>query len=145
MTINIKEIFKTMLFSLIPASYFIWTQQMHCALFTLVIITILDLFSGIFKAAWLGVFHTKIAWDKSLVKLFRLTMVIALSYFIDVGIGHNGGGWYSVLQGAFIATCFFYAAIECLSILENIEDTGFPVPTGFITFFRRNIKKPVIK
>lgn len=134
-----------MLFSLVPASYFIWTQQMSCAILTLIIASILDLFTGVFKAFVLGNFHTSIAWAKSKKKLIGLFIVCMLGYILDAGPGHSGMFGWSVFDGVFIAVCFFYVSIEGLSILENLDDINFPVPTSMIYFFRRNIKKPIIK
>lgn len=142
---NIKETIRTMLFSLIPASYFIWTQQMSCAVFTLLVISLLDLFTGCFKAFCVGNFETGIAWFKSKKKLISLFIVCMVGYLLDAGPGHSGLPLWSALNGIFIAICFFYVSIEALSILENLDDMGFPVPTSLIYFFRRNIKKPIIK
>jgi len=142
---NIKETIKTMLISLIPASYFIWNEQMACALFTLLLVSALDLFTGVVKSFVLGTFQTSIAWAKSRRKLVGLFIACMLGYILDVGVGHSGAPLWSVLDGVFIGICFFYVAIESLSILENLNDMNFPVPTQLIYFFRRNIKKPIIK
>lgn len=127
--------------SIIPAGYFIWTQDMQAALITLIAIAILDGLTGVAKAGYLGTFKTKILWDKTLWKIAKLTLAITLGYFLDIGIGNGGVPSFSFLSGVFIYFCFFFASVEGLSILENLDDMDLPVPTGFIKYFRRNLDK----
>jgi len=133
-------IIQALLASIVPSGYFIWTHDMGCALFTLIIISILDLISGVVKAGYCGDFKTSIMWDKSLKKLIRLSIAIVLGYFLDIGIGHSGVVLFSFLFGTFIYFCFFFACIEAASILENLNDMGLDIPTGFISKLRKNVR-----
>lgn len=135
-----STIIQSMLLSLIPSGYFIWTDDMTAALFTLIIIAILDLFTGVIKAGYCGDFKTSIMWEKSLKKLIRLTIAITLGYFLDIGIGHGGVVLFSFLLGTFIYFCFFFACIEAASILENLNDMGLDIPSGFIGKLRKNVR-----
>ena len=138
-------ILKSLLLSLIPSGYFIWTHDMHTAIFTLIIIAILDVFTGVIKAGYCGDFKTSTLWDKTLRKIIKLTIAITLGYFLDIGIGHSGISFWSFLFGTFIYFCFFFSSVEAASILENLNDMGLDLPNDFVKNLRRNVSKAKCK
>lgn len=128
------------LISVLSTGLFIMTEQMLLAVVILFLAAILDTITGIIKAVYCGNFKSSIVWNKGLKKLVRLVIAILASYILEL-TGQNGGGVYSYLIGSFIFLCLFWAVLEVLSIFENLDDMGLPVPTGFIKYIRRNIDK----
>ena len=128
------------LISVLSTGLLIMTEQMLLAVAILILAAILDTITGITKAVYCGSFKTSIVWDKGLKKFIRLVIAIMASYILELS-GQSGGGIYSYLIGSFIFLCLFWAVLEVLSIFENLDDMGLPVPTGFIKYIRRNIDK----
>ena len=130
----------TFLLNIIPAGLLIWSDQMLTAVIILILAAIIDTLTGITKACYCGDFKTSIAWDKGLKKFIRLFIAICSSYILEL-IGNIGLPVYTFLMNSFIFLCCFWAILEILSIFENLDDMGLPVPTGFIKYIRRNIDK----
>ena len=131
----------SLLASIFPTGYFIWTGQMQIALLTIIFASTIDVLTGIVKAMYCGKFRTSIIWDKGLKKVVRLFLAIMTAYMLEIGPGNSGLPLWSFLNGVFTYLCFFWAIIEALSILENLDDMGLTVPTGFIKHIRRMIQK----
>lgn len=128
------------LLSLLPTGLFIWSNEMSCALIFFIAATALDFVSGVIKSFYCGTFQTSVAWDKGLRKFTRLVIAIIASYLLEL-IGGVGGFTYSWLIGSFVWLMCFWSVLEIVSVMENLDDMGLPVPISFIKYVRRNIAK----
>lgn len=86
----------------------------------LLALVVLDYVSGVAAAAAEGSLSSKKGF-RALPKKLLIFVMVAVAHMVDRMVG----GENTIVMDA---TCFFYAANELLSIIENAGRAGLPVP-----------------
>lgn len=84
----------------------------------LVTFVVLDYVTGVLAAAIEGKLNSNIGL-KGIAKKISIFVLVAVGHLADIAIGTD------IIMNAVI---YFYIANELLSILENIGETGLPIP-----------------
>jgi toxin secretion/phage lysis holin len=144
--ININNI----LMAIIPASYFLWTDQFTGACMVLFVLMVLDFITGMRKASFLGEFSSTIAREKTVKKAIDYLTILIAGYLINmfylsVKIDGYVADFIVSMIGGFIHCSFivFVAvliAIEFYSIIENLSKMGMPIPKKITDNWSKNIK-----
>lgn len=92
-------------------------SDMLTVLLTFVVV---DYITGVITAAVNGKLSSEVGL-KGIAKKVAIFVVVAVAHFVDRAVGTDNNLFMS-------ATAFFYMANELISILENIIETGMPVP-----------------
>jgi toxin secretion/phage lysis holin len=146
MSINIKQF----IMGILPASYFIWTDQFTGACIILFLLIILDTITGMRAAKKLKIFSSSMAAQRATEKAKNYLTILIVGYlvnifFINVSIdgyvaefllGMIGG----FLHCAFILFAGFLIGVEGYSILENLAKIGQKLPKKIIKEWSKNIK-----
>ena len=140
----------TLILSLIPTGYFIWTLDFTGAILILFLLMCLDLFTGIRKAIYLNCLSSRIAVQKSVDKAFNYGTFLIVGYLINMFFLSLEPTGYAAkllmsLIGEFIQYLFilfagFLIGVEGWSILENLAEMGMPVPMKIISKWGKNVK-----
>jgi toxin secretion/phage lysis holin len=146
MSINIKQF----IMGILPASYFIWTDQFTGACIILFLLIVLDTITGIRAAKKLKIFSSTIAIERATNKAKNYLTILIVGYLMNVfflNISIDGyvaefmiasiGGF---LRCAFILFAGFLIGVEGYSILENLSKIGQKLPKKIISNWSKNIK-----
>ena len=146
MNINIKQL----IIGILPASYFLWTDQFTGACIILFLLIILDTITGIRAAKKLKVFSSSIAVQRTTEKAKNYLTILIVGYlvnvfFVNVSIdGYVAEFLLSMIGGflhcAFILFAGFLIGVEGYSILENLAKLGQKLPKKIIKEWSNNIK-----
>jgi toxin secretion/phage lysis holin len=146
MSINIKQF----IMGILPASYFIWTDQFTGACIILFLLIVLDTITGMRAAKKLKIFSSAMAIQGATNKAKNYLTILIVGYLINVfflNISIDGyvaefmiasiGGF---LRCAFILFAGFLIGVEGYSILENLSKIGQKLPKKIISNWSKNIK-----
>lgn len=146
MNTNIKQFFM----GILPASYFIWTDQFTGACIILFLLIILDTITGIRAAKKLKIFSSAMAVQRTTEKSKNYLTILIVGYlvnvfFVNVSIdGYVAEFLLSMIGGflhcAFILFAGFLIGVEGYSILENLAKIGQKLPKKIIEEWSKNIK-----
>ena len=135
---------------LIPASYFLWTDQFTGACIILFLLIILDTITGMRAAKKLKVFSSTIAIQRTTEKAKNYLTILIVGYlvnvfFVNVSIdGYVAEFLLSIIGGfidcAFILFAGFLIGVEGYSVLENLAKMGQKLPKKIIKDWNNNIK-----
>jgi len=98
----------------------------------LMIIVVMDYFSGIIKAVINGKLSSEIGY-KGILKKVCIFLIVGIANIIDTVFIGDGSSFRT-------GTILFYLANEGISILENFADIGVPLPSQ-LTNVLKQIKK----
>ena len=84
----------------------------------LCVAVVLDYFSGMLKAFYLGEVSSKVGY-KGLVKKVGIFFVVIVAQIADMLLG------LIIFRSAI---CLFFSANEMISVLENVGNMGIPIP-----------------
>jgi toxin secretion/phage lysis holin len=135
---------------ILPASYFIWTDQFTGACIILFLLIILDTITGMRAAKKLKIFSSSIAVQRATEKAKNYLTILIVGYLINVffiNVSIDGyvaefmiasiGGF---LRCAFILFAGFLIGVEGYSILENLSRMGQKLPNKIVEDWSKNIK-----
>ena len=141
---------KQFMVGIIPASYFLWTDQFTGACIILFLLIILDTITGMRAAKKLKVFSSTIAIKRASNKAKNYLTILIVGYlvnifFINVSIdGYVAEFLLSMIGGfidcAFILFAGFLIGVEGYSILENLAKMGQKLPNKIVEDWSKNIK-----
>lgn len=134
---KMEKITTAFLWSIIPSTYFIWTEQMGCAITTLVIAFLADLLMGMYRAIKEKRFSSKCAIHKTYHKIKKYLILALFGYILTIGVGR----YWTILSDSFIWICVFFSAIEMLSVTEHLAKVGYTVPNKIIKAINSNLDK----
>lgn len=99
----------------------------------LIAITTVNIITGILRAGMRGKISSKVAF-KGIARKVIMFLLVAVAHLIDVLLG--GSDAFKT------AVCLFYIGNEGISIIENAEKLGVPIPQflhgRFLTFTEEN-------
>ena len=146
MSINIKQF----IMGILPASYFIWTDQFTGACIILFLLIILDIITGIRAAKKLKIFSSTIAVQRTTEKSKNYLTILIVGYlvnifFVNVSIDGYVAEFLIAMIGGFLHCAFilfagFLIGVEGYSILENLAKMGQKIPKKIIEEWSKNIK-----
>ena len=141
---------KQFIMGIIPASYFLWTDQFTGACVILFLLIILDTMTGMRAAKKLKVFSSTIAIKRASNKAKNYLTILIVGYlinifFVNVSIdGYVAEFLLSMIGGfidcAFILFAGFLIGVEGYSILENLAKMGQKLPNKIVEDWSKNIK-----
>ena len=141
---------KQFIMGIIPASYFLWTDQFTGACIILFLLIILDTITGMRAAKKLKVFSSTIAIKRASNKAKNYLTILIVGYlinifFVNVSIdGYVAEFLLSMIGGfidcAFILFAGFLIGVEGYSILENLAKMGQKLPNKIVEDWSKNIK-----
>lgn len=144
------KITNILILGFIPASYFIWTDQFTGACIIIFLLMIIDTFTGVRKAKYLGEFSSTIAREKIKKKSLDYLTVLSVGYLVNVFFlnvrvdGYVSEFLMSYIGGflhcAFIVFAGFLIGVEGYSILENLSQMGVPLPKKIVDNWSKNVK-----
>ena len=102
------------------ASYFFggWSSLLGI----LLVFVVIDYLTGWLSAGINGELNSKVGF-KGIAKKVSIFVLVGVANLVDISLGNT-----HLLRDA---TIFFYMANELLSMVENISETGLPLPPGF--------------
>ncbi len=135
---------------ILPASYFIWTDQFTGACIILFLLIVLDTITGIRAAKKLKIFSSTIAVERTTNKAKNYLTILIVGYlmnvfFLNISIdGYVAEFMISMIGGflryAFILFAGFLIGVEGYSVLENLAKMGQKLPKKIIKDWNNNIK-----
>ena len=141
---------KQFIMGIIPASYFLWTDQFTGACIILFSLIILDTITGMRAAKKLKVFSSTIAIQRTTEKAKNYLTILIVGYltnifFINISIdGYVAEFLLSMIGGflhcSFILFAGFLIGVEGYSVLENLAKIGQKLPKKIIEEWSKNIK-----
>lgn len=142
---------KQFIMGILPASYFLWTDQFTGACIILFLLIILDTITGMRAAKKLKVFSSTIAIQRTTEKSKNYLTILLVGYlinifFVNVSIdGYVAEFLLSMIGGflhcAFILFAGFLIGVEGYSILENLAKIGQKLPKKIVEDWGKNIKQ----
>jgi len=146
MNINIKQF----IMGILPASYFLWTDQFTGACIILFLLIILDTITGMRAAKKLKVFSSTIAIQRTTEKSKNYLTILIVGYlvnvfFVNVSIDGYVAEFLIAMIGGFLHCAFilfagFLIGVEGYSILENLAKIGQKLPKKIVEDWGKNIK-----
>ncbi|MGI6551363.1 MAG: phage holin family protein [Syntrophomonadales bacterium] len=146
MSINIKQF----IMGILPASYFLWTDQFTGACIILFLLIILDTITGMRAAKKLKIFSSTIAVQRTTEKAKNYLTILIVGYlvnvfFINISIDGYVAEFLIAMIGGFLHYAFilfagFLIGVEGYSILENLAKMGQKLPKKIIEEWSKNIK-----
>ncbi|MCK9320101.1 phage holin family protein [Methanoculleus sp.] len=146
MNINIKQFFM----GILPASYFLWTEQFTGACIILFLLIILDTITGIRAAQKQGLFSSGVAVNKTKTKAINYLTILLVGYlmnmfYLSLTIDGIVAHFMIDLVGGFLDCMFllfvgFLIGVEGYSILENLAKMGQKLPKKIVEGWGKNIK-----
>ena len=141
---------KQFIMGIIPASYFLWTEQFTGACIILFLLIILDTITGMRAAKKLKVFSSTIAIQRTTEKAKNYLTILIVGYltnifFINISIdGYVAEFLLSMIGGflhcSFILFAGFLIGVEGYSVLENLAKMGQKLPNKIVEDWSKNIK-----
>ena len=141
---------KQFIMGIIPASYFLWTDQFTGACIILFLLIILDTITGMRAAKKLKVFSSTIAIKRASNKAKNYLTILIVGYlinifFVNVSIDGYVAEYLLSMIGGFIDCAFilfagFLIGVEGYSILENLAKMGQKLPNKIVEDWSKNIK-----
>jgi len=141
---------KQFIMGIIPASYFLWTDQFTGACIILFLLIILDTITGMRAAKKLKVFSSTIAIKRASNKAKNYLTILIVGYlinifFINISIdGYVAEFLLSMIGGflhcSFILFAGFLIGVEGYSVLVNLAKIGQKLPKKIIEEWSKNIK-----
>ena len=141
---------KQFMVGILPASYFLWTDQFTGACIILFLLIILDTITGMRAAKKLKVFSSTIAIKRASNKAKNYLTILIVGYlinifFVNVSIdGYVAEFLLSMIGGflhcSFILFAGFLIGVEGYSVLENLAKIGQKLPKKIIEEWSKNIK-----
>ena len=141
---------KQFMVGILPASYFLWTDQFTGACVILFLLIILDTITGMRAAKKLKVFSSTIAIKRASNKAKNYLTILIVGYlinifFVNVSIdGYVAEFLLSMIGGflhcSFILFAGFLIGVEGYSILENLAKMGQKLPNKIVEDWSKNIK-----
>ena len=141
---------KQFMVGILPASYFLWTDQFTGACIILFLLIILDTITGMRAAKKLKVFSSTIAIQRTTEKAKNYLTILIVGYltnifFINISIdGYVAEFLLSMIGGflhcSFILFAGFLIGVEGYSVLENLAKIGQKLPKKIIEEWSKNIK-----
>ena len=141
---------KQFIMGILPASYFIWTDQFTGACIILFLLIILDTITGMRAAKKLKIFSSTIAVQRTTEKAKNYLTILIVGYLVNiffVNVSIDGyvaeflidsiGGF---LRCAFILFVGFLIGVEGFSVLENLAKMGQKLPNKIIKEWNDKIK-----
>ena len=111
--------FATSIISMITTAFVYIIGGIDVALISLLIAIVIDYISGLIKAYVLKELSSKVGF-KGILKKFGILLIVALSVIVDKIAGQTGAIRTLVI--------YYFVANEGLSILENLAQSGLPIP-----------------
>ena len=111
--------FATSIISMLTTAFVYIIGGIDVALISLLIVIIIDYISGLIKAYVLKELSSKVGF-KGILKKFGILLIVALSVIVDKIAGQTGAIRTLVI--------YYFVANEGLSILENLAQSGLPIP-----------------
>ena len=147
---NMELSTKQFIMGILPASYFLWTQEFTGACIILFLLIILDTITGIRAAKKLKIFSSTIAAQRTTEKAKNYLTILIVGYlvnifFINVSIDGYVAEFLIAMIGGFLHCAFilfagFLIGVEGYSILENLAKIGQKLPKKIIKEWSKNIK-----
>ena len=141
---------KQFMVGILPASYFLWTDQFTGACIILFLLIILDTITGMRAAKKLKVFSSTIAIKRASNKAKNYLTILIVGYlinifFVNVSIdGYVAEFLLSMIGGflhcSFILFAGFLIGVEGYSVLENLAKMGQKLPNKIVEDWSKNIK-----
>ena len=141
---------KQFIMGILPASYFIWTDQFTGACIILFLLIVLDTITGMRAAKYLKIFSSAMAIQGATNKAKNYLTILIVGYLINVfflNISIDGyvaefmiasiGGF---LRCAFILFAGFLIGVEGYSVLENLAKMGQKLPNKIIKEWNDKLK-----
>ncbi len=135
---------------ILPASYFLWTQEFTGACIILFLLIILDTITGIRAAKKLKIFSSSIAVQRTTEKSKNYLTILIVGYlinifFVNISIDGYVAEFLLSMIGGFIDCAFilfvgFLIGVEGYSVLENLAKIGQKLPKKIIKEWSKNIK-----
>ena len=146
MSINIKQF----IMGILPASYFLWTDQFTGACIILFLLIILDTITGMRAAKKLKIFSSTIAVQRTTEKSKNYLTILIVGYlvnvfFVNVSIDGYVAEFLIAMIGGFLHCAFilfagFLIGVEGYSVLENLAKMGQKLPKRIVKEWSKNIK-----
>lgn len=140
---------KQFIIGILPASYFLWTQEFTGACIILFLLIILDTITGMRAAKKLKVFSSSIAVQRATEKSKNYLTILIVGYlvnifFVNVSIDGYVAEFLLSMIGGFIDCIFilfagFLIGVEGYSILENLAKMGQKLPKKIVEEWGKNI------
>lgn len=111
--------FATSILSMLATAFVYIIGGIDVALISLLIAIVIDYISGLIKAYVLKELSSKVGF-KGILKKFGILLIVALSVIVDKIAGQTGAIRTLVI--------YYFVANEGLSILENLGQSGLPIP-----------------
>jgi len=141
---------KQFMVGIIPASYFLWTQEFTGACIILFLLIILDTITGIRAAQKNGTLSSSIAVSKTKNKAANYLTILLVGYlmnmfYLSLTIEGMVAHFMIDLVGGFLDCIFilfvgFLIGVEGYSILENLAKLGQRIPKKITDNWSKNIK-----
>jgi len=141
---------KQFMVGIIPASYFLWTQEFTGACIILFLLIILDTITGIRAAQKQGLFSSGVAVSKTKNKAANYLTILLVGYlmnmfYLSLTIEGMVAHFMIDLVGGFLDCIFilfvgFLIGVEGYSILENLAKLGQRIPKKITDNWSKNIK-----
>jgi len=121
-----------MLLALIPAGFFIWTDQMQNFSILLLLLVALDTMTGWIKSTSLfkGGFSSNSMFN------FKKMILYAIALMLFYLLSHIPG-----LEGSFIYVTWWLSLREAWSVMENLSDCGLEFPQRIVEKVRGSLIK----
>lgn len=107
-------------------------KELPETVYALLILIVIDYVTGVCLAVKEKTASSKVG-AKGIASKVLIVCLVALSYIVDTWILHSGEKFSSI-------TIFFYCANEIISIFENVNRFGLPLPRKLRDFWE-NLKK----
>ncbi len=135
---------------ILPASYFIWTDQFTGACIILFLLIVLDAITGMRAAKKLKIFSSTIAVQRTTEKAKNYLTILIVGYltnifFINISIDGYVAEFMIASIGGFLRCAFilfagFLIGVEGYSVLENLAKMGQKLPKKIVEDWGKNIK-----
>ncbi|MBQ7737288.1 MAG: phage holin family protein [Oscillospiraceae bacterium] len=119
-----------------------YLRQLAVPLAVLLTVMVLDYISGMIAAIRTGTLDSRIGLMGILKKVSYL-LIVAVGMVLDYLIQMLGGEFGVQLEGTYIVgllVIFWLIINECISILENVDEAGGPVPP-FVAAMLKRLKR----
>lgn len=119
-----------------------YLQQLAAPLIVLIVVMVLDYISGMIAAVKTGTLDSRIG-IMGIIKKVSYLLIVAVGMVLDYLIQLLGGKFGLSLEGTYfvgLLVIIWLIINECISILENTDEAGGPVPP-FVAELLKRLKR----
>lgn len=119
-----------------------YLQQLAAPLVVLIVVMVLDYISGMIAAVKTGTLDSRIG-IMGIIKKVSYLLIVAVGMVLDYLIQLLGGKFGLSLEGTYfvgLLVIIWLIINECISILENTDEAGGPVPP-FVAAMLKRLKR----